>query len=274
MAFLNFSSHLWILLIWPCAAALKSINASSPIVIEIIESDEEAHTSPSVLNSSKKSVTFTESGIHACLIEDENERNFRKVPLESFLLKRKRVLTETDDSGTPPVCKKRIEAARELHHDGNGVTVNNFSVKLESIHSGSQSSMPYPQSQMVNEQCQGFRSRLALSSSDDSSDYSSSDSDDDCTESLIKKMFESLQEDCRKSQKTWNAETDMQQEFLSNDELCMNAVCALYRKLIREESINSTASPIDLDMFYEMRYVLRCFDTSFSFSFLWGSGFL
>lgn len=261
------SSHLRILLIAPCAAALKSINTSSPIVIEILESDDKAHTCPSVLNCSKKSVTFMESGISACP-EDENERNVRKGPLENFLLKRKKDLTETDDSGISPVCKKRIDAARELLHDVKGSTVNNFLVKLESIHSGSQSSMPYPQSQMVNKQCQGLERKLYFHSSDDSSDYSSSDSDDDCSESMIKEMIKRLQKDCKKSQKRWNAETDMQQEFLSNDELCMNAVCALYRKLIREEKlINSTSNPIDLNMFNEMRYVLRCFGTSFSFPF-------
>lgn len=236
------------------AAAPKSIRTSSPIVIEILESDDEAHTCPSVLNCSKKSVTFMESRINACPTDDENERNVRKGPPESFLLKRKIDLTETDDSGISPLRKQRIDGARNLFYDGKGSTINNFSVKLESIHSGSQPSMPCRHSQMVNEQCQGLQRKLDFHSSDDSSDYSSSDSDDDCSESSIKRMIQSLREERKKSQKTWNAETDMQQEFLSNDKLCMNAVCALYRKLIRKEKlINSTSSSIDLDMFNVMR---------------------
>lgn len=248
----------------PCAAASKSINRTcdtprSPIVVEIIESDDEApgvekpfvsNTCPPVLNSSKKGVTFMASGRNACPTEDKNERNVRIDPLESLPVKRKRGLTETDDSGISPVCKQRIEIARELLHDGKGSAANNFSVKIELNCSGSQSGMPYSQSQRVNEQCQGLQRKLDFLSSDDSSDYSSSDSDDDCSESFISEMIQSLRQDCRKSQKTWSAETDMRLEFLSNDELCMNAVCALYRKQISKgKFINCTSNPIDLDMF-------------------------
>lgn len=213
----------------------------SPIVIEISDSDEEnlpagsTHfftTCASDINSTGKKVPFINIGKGACFMKIEEEDGTGSMEdCDIYQMpKRKRSMIETSDTNFM-VAKRKKEENGQLLRDENGSLGSDSSVKL--VKSAGLEPLLLSVQNRLGEVRKGGSVQIGLKKSlfDDNdylSDCTSSDSESEsCLEAYVDKMV-AIAKGYRL--KTWNFAADMLSDLEKDDELCMNAVCALYRK--------------------------------------------
>lgn len=226
------------------AASCISVSEApgSPIVIEISDSDEEnlpagsAHfftSCASDVNSTGKKMPLINIGKDSCFAKAEEEDGTDTMEDSDVYLmpKRKRSMTETSDTNFM-VGRRKKEENGQLLCDEKGSLGSDSSVKLDCKSAGLEPLLPSVQSHL-GEVRRGGIVQIGLKKSlfddtDNSSDCTSSDSENEsCLEAYVDKMV-AIAKGCRL--KKWNFAADMLSDLEEDDELCMNAVCALYRK--------------------------------------------
>ncbi|KAL3498963.1 hypothetical protein ACH5RR_041695 [Cinchona calisaya] len=242
----------------PAAASCIPISKTpgSLIIIESSVSDEEslpagsADVSPfcaSEVNSTGKEMPCinSEKSASDVKIQEENGSDSTKDSNIHLMPKRKRSMTDTDVSNFM-AARRKTEYIQKLLGDGKGFPANDSSLKLDRKSAGCQEPiLPSATSHFVTEKCQeksGADGSLQAASTillDDSDSENES-----CSDSFMELMLASIR---RESKKGWNFAADMLSDFDKDYELCMNAVCALYRKKISaEKSLMKSSLPADL----------------------------
>uniref|UniRef100_A0A5B7B637 Putative sarcolemmal membrane-associated protein-like n=1 Tax=Davidia involucrata TaxID=16924 RepID=A0A5B7B637_DAVIN len=211
----------------------------SRAVIEINDSDDEMPAvygtcisnicaSGAILREKETSSQKNVKGAHSGQTGEENQRRCMDNFLFGSTPKRKRNSCTSickrendDDDDDDKISKRKTKQLQELIHENKSSPVNDCTTMPESG---------------------GSRLRKFIPDGMDSSDSgdSSSSSRDACSDSYMNNLIAEYKRN--RDNKTWTFELDMLSAFERDPELCMNAVCALYRqRMSTDKSIQGSS---------------------------------
>ncbi|KAL0408077.1 UNVERIFIED_CONTAM: hypothetical protein Sradi_1742100 [Sesamum radiatum] len=156
---------------------------------------------------------------------ERNKRNrtdFREDSLVNLTTKRKRSISRSDKDNIP-INKKKNQILKPTN-DGIGPFENNFLVKP------TPSPISHSVSRSHEEKSGAVRdSQTPLQEFNALNDWDTTESESEsCSDSCMDELIASLKSE--KLTRKWMFEADMLKAFQEDVELCMNAVCALYRQ--------------------------------------------
>ncbi|KAK4422537.1 hypothetical protein Salat_1836200 [Sesamum alatum] len=204
----------------------RSTSAGGNIIVICDSDDETACTPDRGANLAENEMTvdkFVQTP-SSSQTSKRKRTDFTKDSLINLTTKRKRSISRSDKDNTPMNEKKN--QILKLTNDGIGSLENNCLVKpTRSPISHSVSRSREKKSGAVCDPQTPLQKFNALNNGD------TTDSEDEsCSDSCMDELIESLERE--KLSRKWTFEADMLQAFQEDVELCMNAVCALYRQQI------------------------------------------
>lgn len=206
--------------------------AGSSTIVHISDSDDEnAKACVSKSNGVGKNLTFPHQ------IKEEEVK-------ETSLSKRKRSLSDIDNGDGSSLGKQKTGSIQELNRDGKLSFAHDNSHKMVFVRRCDDKDGGKSYSQLSSR-------KSDLLKLDGIGDDSSSDSEND---PLSDKSMNMLIQRITK-RKVFSSEDDLRSSFEKDPELCMNAVCALYRKQI-SPNISSKGTRQGLSLSDKIRCVI------------------